>query len=233
MMIDESNLSETQKGLLLAAEKLLATQGFEATTLKQINRLAGQSNSSAIHYHFGSRDAILNATLALRITPNNILREKLIKDARAAAQDTPLSTQNIAELLLLKDRTLNEIKDSKHITYHHRLSLRLRQEVRLWRHLRTEQFAWSLSDLKSELQRAKPFIPPQIIRSRFRNVMNFGMMSLAEIEAEKELLGSKFKASEAIFRFHETVTAIVAILDAPVSPEVVAALHNSMNSSPT
>ena len=69
----QTELSDTKMGLLLAAERLFATQGIAATTIRQINTEAGQKNSSAIHYHFGSRDAILDAIIAIRVAPANAL----------------------------------------------------------------------------------------------------------------------------------------------------------------
>ena len=62
-MTQDAAKTDTRTGLLLAAERLFALQGVAATTIRQINAAAGQRNQSAIHYHFGSRDGILDAIM--------------------------------------------------------------------------------------------------------------------------------------------------------------------------
>ncbi|HET6873850.1 MAG TPA: TetR family transcriptional regulator [Acidimicrobiales bacterium] len=46
-----------------AAEHLFARQGIDGTTLREINRMAGQRNPSAVHYHFGSKQGLVRAIL--------------------------------------------------------------------------------------------------------------------------------------------------------------------------
>jgi AcrR family transcriptional regulator len=53
--------SETRERLLRAGERLFAQHGIDAVRVREINQLAGQRNSSALHYHFGSREGLLAA----------------------------------------------------------------------------------------------------------------------------------------------------------------------------
>ena len=105
-MTAELELSDTKRELVLAAEKLFATQGIAATTIRQINAAAGQKNQSAIHYHFGSRDAVLDAIVALRVSPINDARARLIDEVRAAAGDRPMTSEEIVRLLVADQRRL-------------------------------------------------------------------------------------------------------------------------------
>lgn len=229
-MAPENELSETKLGLILAAERLFATQGIAATTIRQINQAAGQKNSSAIHYHFGSRDAILDAIVALRVTPANLMRDEMIKEARAEAEGKPLTSQRIAELLLKP--SIIRFNSPQSSGFVHRFILHLRMDIEVWRRYRRENLAWSLDDLLREMQRARPFIPSAIIRSRFRSAVNFSMLSMAEIELAKDRLGGRFSQAEAEFRIQELLTMLVGILDAPTSPETVVALEAATGASP-
>ncbi len=56
-------LRDTKEQLILAAEHLFARQGIEGTHIRDINRLSGQRNPSAVHYHFGSKEGLLEAIL--------------------------------------------------------------------------------------------------------------------------------------------------------------------------
>src|SRR4051812_28313331 len=58
-----SDSLRTQAVLISTAERLFAERGLEGVSLSEINRVAGQRNKSALHYHFGSRDGLLKALL--------------------------------------------------------------------------------------------------------------------------------------------------------------------------
>src|SRR3954471_10279488 len=54
-----SQPESTRDRLMQAGEHLFARQGIDRVRLREINELAGQRNSSALHYHFGSRDRLV------------------------------------------------------------------------------------------------------------------------------------------------------------------------------
>jgi AcrR family transcriptional regulator len=57
-------VAATRARLLRAGERLFAEHGIHRVRLREINALAGQRNSSALHYHFGSRDGLVEAILS-------------------------------------------------------------------------------------------------------------------------------------------------------------------------
>lgn len=59
---------ETREKLIRAGEEVFAAQGVHGAQLRDIVRLAGQSNPSAVQYHFGSRAGLLDAVMAERQT---------------------------------------------------------------------------------------------------------------------------------------------------------------------
>ncbi len=209
-------------GLLLAAERLFATQGIAATTIRQINTEAGQKNSSAIHYHFGSRDAILDAIIAIRVTPANAQRAKLLEDARARTNGGPLSTEAIIDILLKPSIDRFSSTQGPHFTL--RFLIQLRMNIEAWRRYERERQAWTLIDLQSELRRARPHLPAHIARNRFRNAVNFSMFEMAEIEGTEDRLGARYSRDEATFRIEELRSTLVAMLDAPIPARTAEAL---------
>jgi AcrR family transcriptional regulator len=58
---------DTRTRLILAAEKLFGERGIHGVTLKEINIAAGQRNESALHYHFGSKPALVDAIMQYRV----------------------------------------------------------------------------------------------------------------------------------------------------------------------
>ena len=54
---------DTATRLRRTAEQLFAAHGLDGVSLRQITRDAGQRNSTALQYHFGSRDGLVRAVL--------------------------------------------------------------------------------------------------------------------------------------------------------------------------
>lgn len=53
---------ESRRKLLMeTAETLFASKGIDAVSLNEINKAAGQRNTSAIHYHFGNKQGLIQA----------------------------------------------------------------------------------------------------------------------------------------------------------------------------
>ena len=75
----------TRQRILDAAEALFADQGVASTSLRAIIAAAGV-NSAAIHYHFGSKEALIGAFLARRITPVHEARMQHLDRLEAAGQ---------------------------------------------------------------------------------------------------------------------------------------------------
>ncbi|MFB7866484.1 TetR/AcrR family transcriptional regulator [Streptomyces sp. NPDC056069] len=57
---------ETREKLIRAAEEVFAAKGVDGAQLRDVVSLAGQSNPSAVQYHFGSRAGLLDAVMAGR-----------------------------------------------------------------------------------------------------------------------------------------------------------------------
>ncbi|WAL69445.1 helix-turn-helix domain containing protein [Amycolatopsis cynarae] len=63
-----SESESTRARLLTVAERLLLESGYDAVSVRAINTAAGM-NPAAVHYHFGSKDALVAALLEDRLAP--------------------------------------------------------------------------------------------------------------------------------------------------------------------
>jgi AcrR family transcriptional regulator len=79
--------TDTKERILDAAERLFESHGFAGTSLRAITSRAG-ANVAAVHYHFGSREALLRAVLARRIEPINRARLTRLATLEARAETT-------------------------------------------------------------------------------------------------------------------------------------------------
>src|SRR5437879_1658789 len=90
---------DTRERILQTAEKLFAEQGYAATSLRQIIGKAGV-NVAAIHYHFGSKEDLLDELVHRKAEPVN--RERLVRLDRveAIANGRPPSVEEILAAFL-------------------------------------------------------------------------------------------------------------------------------------
>jgi AcrR family transcriptional regulator len=58
----------TKELLVLTAERLFAVHGVDGVSLRQIGAEAGMANHSAVQYHFGSKNRLVDAILVNRLT---------------------------------------------------------------------------------------------------------------------------------------------------------------------
>jgi AcrR family transcriptional regulator len=89
----------TRQKILDTAERLFAQRGYTATSMRQIISKAGV-NLAAIHYHFGSKEELLDEIVQRRAGPVNTERLALLDAAKKAANGRPLRVEEILEALL-------------------------------------------------------------------------------------------------------------------------------------
>jgi AcrR family transcriptional regulator len=85
---------ETKDKILDAAERLFADQGVAATSLRQVVGEAGV-NLAAVHYHFGSKDEMLDALVTRKAGPVNDRRLALLDAYIAAAHGGAVTVEKI------------------------------------------------------------------------------------------------------------------------------------------
>jgi len=64
---------ETRTRILDSAEELFMLHGFEGTSMRLLTSSAGV-NLAAVNYHFGSKDALIEALFRRRLDPMNAAR---------------------------------------------------------------------------------------------------------------------------------------------------------------
>jgi AcrR family transcriptional regulator len=91
--------ADTRERLLDAAERIFAERGFEGASMRAVTQAAGASVSAA-NYHFGSKEALLRATLMRCVGPLNERRLARLDALEAEAGGRPLELETILEAFL-------------------------------------------------------------------------------------------------------------------------------------
>jgi len=103
-------MTKTEQKILDTAERLFAQKGYAATSMRQIIAKAGV-NLAAIHYHFGSKEELLDEIIQRKAGPVNAQRLALLDAAKAAAGGRPLKVEEILEALLRPMATVASQKE--------------------------------------------------------------------------------------------------------------------------
>jgi AcrR family transcriptional regulator len=72
---------DTKQEILNTAEVLFARSGYRASSMRAITEKAGV-NLALVNYHFGSKEALLEAVISRRLGPVNKLRLKRLREVR-------------------------------------------------------------------------------------------------------------------------------------------------------
>lgn len=91
-----SRATLTRDAILDAAEHLFAEQGHDKTSMRQITK-AAEVNLSAVNYHFGSKDALIEAVFQRRLDALNNERLRILDTLEAQAGGQPLKPSVIVE----------------------------------------------------------------------------------------------------------------------------------------
>ena len=78
--------ADTKSRILDAAEAVFAEQGFDGASLRAITTRAG-ANLAAVHYHFGSKEALFHAVYGRRIGPINRVRLERLEALEASGEE--------------------------------------------------------------------------------------------------------------------------------------------------
>ena len=206
----------TRVMLMEVAERLFATRGIEAVTLREIQEAAGQSNTSVIRYHFGSRDGLIRALIAHRHRRLGPLRQEMLEQMREQGKKAdPRAVVWLAVRPMAESIKAGEM----FVPFLGRLAEDPRARGGLWpEHIEDD---WTHEKLEELVDAALQDLPERVRRGRtFQLYM--GMFNVLAESAR-----SRHGISEA--QLHNYVDGWVGMLTAPVSYETRALMTESAN----
>ena len=86
--------ADTKSRILDAAEGLIAAQGYGATSLRQIIAEA-RVNLASVHYHFGSKDELLDELVLRKAGPVNDERLAMLSEFETRAGGSPVPVEQV------------------------------------------------------------------------------------------------------------------------------------------
>jgi AcrR family transcriptional regulator len=85
--------------LVRAAERLMSERGIDAVSLREVSAAAGQANNSAVGYHFGTREALVDAILERHSLP---IHQRWAAQLDLLSRHPPADVRPYVELLVVE-----------------------------------------------------------------------------------------------------------------------------------
>ncbi len=220
------NNTDTRNRLLDAAECLFARHGIEGASLRSITAEAG-ANLAAIHYHFGSREALIQAVFARRLEPLNRERLRLLDAVEAG--DAPPALEAILKAFIAPALRLGQ--DPAHGGREFMCLMgRLWAEQGEMTRAIVEQFDDVFRRFTAALSRALPHLSrPELLWRFFFTLGSMGM-PLFGTDIIKQRTGGLCDPSDVEATFDRLVAFVAGGLRAPV-PGGVGHLHQGVKTS--
>ncbi len=212
----------TRHQLIMAAEKLFAEAGIDGVSLRQINVAAGQKNSSAAHYHFGSKSALILSIYEQRMQSVNERRVRQLEQAVAAGLQQDVRTLVSVIVLPIVAEIDADTSGGNYIRFmaqaigHPQLDL-----VELWK----QEHSGGLSEAIRLLYEALPDIPEVLVGQRF----GLAFEQIVHALADREKLRTARKTGpfeiDAELFVQNLIDVITGSMSAPVSAQTLQALE--------
>jgi AcrR family transcriptional regulator len=89
---------DTRDCIVRAALTLFAKHGIDGVSLRQIVTAAGQSNPSAVHYHFQSKEGLVNAVVAYVVDTMQPMQDQALGAMAEAERQGTLTVREVVRL---------------------------------------------------------------------------------------------------------------------------------------
>jgi AcrR family transcriptional regulator len=181
---------ETRTRILDAAEELFMQHGFEATSMRLLTAKA-EANLAAVNYHFGSKDALIEAVFRRRLDPMNTGRIAELDRLEKEAGGRALSPEEIIRAFV--GASLRMIEDAKSGG---RNFIRLlgRTYTDPQKHIRSligQLYAPAMSRFKAAFERALPQMPGDELVWRMHFMFGTLAYTLAATDTVQLIAGCK------------------------------------------
>ncbi|MEM9177404.1 MAG: TetR family transcriptional regulator [Myxococcota bacterium] len=200
--------ADTRDRILAAATRLYAAPEAGGPALRAIAREGGV-NSALIHYHFGSREGLLEAVLLRDLEPVQARRGPIIEALRAgpSADGTDLARLCVVPIAALPRGDAGGPEPALRLLARAVAEDRARLDA-----LTVQHFAPMLFGLRDVLASALPSLSGEAKQRRFRLAVDAAVTTLAGDEATRV----RATSAEAFDGFaHELTTFLAGALDAP------------------
>ena len=199
---------ETRIRILDAAEELFMQHGFEGTSMRLLTSQAGV-NLAAVNYHFGSKDALIEAVFRRRLDPMNAERiAALDRLEKSAAGATPAPAEVIRAFLRASLVMIEDAKGGGR-NFIRLLGRAYTEPSRPIRGLIGQLYAPAMERYKAVFERALPELPREELIWRMHFMFGTLAYTLAATDTVQLIAGCKPEDRHDARLLEERLTAFL------------------------
>ena len=204
---------ETRTRILDAAEELFMQHGFEGTSMRALTTRAGV-NLAAVNYHFGSKDALIEAVFRRRLDPVNLAR---IAELEKLEANGNLSAEKIIRAFIVPSLRLVEDAKGGGRNFIRLLGRSYSEPAKAIRVLIGQLYAPAMERYKAALERALPHMPREELVWRMHFMFGTLAYTLAATDTVQLIAGAKPEDRYDAQLLEERLAAfLIAGLNAPL-----------------
>ena len=204
---------ETRTRILDAAEELFMQHGFEGTSMRALTTRAGV-NLAAVNYHFGSKDALIEAVFRRRLDPVNLAR---IAELEKLEANGNLSAEKIIRAFIVPSLRLVEDAKGGGRNFIRLLGRSYSEPAKAIRVLIGQLYAPAMERYKAALERALPHMPREELVWRMHFMFGTLAYTLAATDTVQLIAGCKPEDRYDAQLLEERLAAfLIAGLNAPL-----------------
>ena len=208
---------ETRTRILDAAEELFMQHGFEGTSMRHLTSRAGV-NLAAVNYHFGSKQALIEAVFRRRLDPMNLER---IAELERLESANNLSPEAIIRAFLLPSLRLVEDAKGGGRNFIRLLGRTYSEPAKEIRALIGQMYAPAMERYKKALERALPQMPADELVWRMHFMFGTLAYTLAATDTVQLIAGCKPEDRYDARLLEDRLTAFLAAgLHAPLTSSI-------------
>jgi AcrR family transcriptional regulator len=205
----------TKEQIVLAGERLFAQHGIDGISLRQIGVAAGAGNNSAVQYHFGTKEQLVQAIFEYRLPALHQRRALLIATTEGGTLHDLLNCQ-----------VLPVMEQAEQPGSHYLAFIAMLAQYRRYDVIKRipAEFLQPARALSERVSAQLPHLPPGLALHRFSRAM----ILLVQAAADRERANADGRPVLA-FRLDvsDLLDCMAGILQAPASPAAIAAIKGS------
>ena len=210
---------ETRTRILDAADELFMQQGFGGTSMRLLTSKAGV-NLAAVNYHFGSKDALIEAVFRRRLDPMNTARIAELERLEETA-GTSLSPETIIRAFIGPSLRMMEDAKGGGRNFIRLLGRTYTEPAKGIRQLIGQMYAPTMQRYKAALERALPQMPREELVWRMHFMFGTLAYTLAATDTVQLIAGSKPEDRYDARLLEDRLTAFMASgLSAPLKSSI-------------
>ncbi|RYH69163.1 MAG: TetR/AcrR family transcriptional regulator [Alcaligenaceae bacterium] len=203
------------------AQRLFAARGIDGVTIKDIVSAAGQKNNASLHYHFGSKEALIAELLLDGAKLIDAARQQMLEEI--LARGVPIDVRTVVEALVRPVIQLTDSQSGRNTYMRFIANLQMNHRA-FFRNTLGDRWNAAYRRCLDMLRELLVDVPAPLLEQRISimGIYSNALFSAKEIAADEALAPSRLWKPD--YTLDNIIDTLQAVLEGPVSHETLSRL---------